>query len=200
MRLLSNCFHIKIGNCGASTISTSTTSASTSSCSFGVSHCATGSSWRHCPGAWSWVWHAAEWENKIDFEVLSCFLVTISFFWEQQWRATASASAVLVWKRPRAKTTHGNSYLNYGTWHTNFAADYSQIVCTMAEVASGKGHAQTVLIYGRDSFHGWMWSLVHACVVAIVATLTDSRQSQTLFLFMAYVPWHNCPMMMKHSS
>ena len=28
---------------------------------------------------------------------------------------------------------------------TNFVADYSQTIYTMAEVASGKGHAQTTL-------------------------------------------------------
>ena len=46
----------------------------------------------------------------------------------------------------------------------------------------------------RNSAHGLLSpcmcsSLVHACV-AIVAALTDSRQSQTLLLFMVCVPRH----------
>ena len=78
---------------------------------------------------------------------------------------------------------HGNlliaNYLNYGPWQIIFVADYSQAVCTVAEVASGKSHAQTVLINGRDSAHDGVWSLLHVCV-ATVAVLTDGRQLEIL--------------------
>ena len=67
-----------------------------------------------------------------------------------------------AWKKPGAKTTEVEtrtatymwfivSYLNYGPRQINFAADYSQPVCMVAEVTSGKDHAQTMLISGRDS-------------------------------------------------
>ena len=36
------------------------------------------------------------------------------------------------------------------------------ILCTVVEVTSGKGHAETTLINGRDSAHDF--SFVHACV------------------------------------
>ena len=36
---------------------------------------------------------------------------------------------------------------------TNFAADYIQTVCMVAEVTLGKGHAQTTLVNGRYSAH-----------------------------------------------
>ena len=61
----------------------------------------------------------------------------------------------------------------------------------VAEIASGKGHAQTTVINSRDAGHdlGVKLKLVRACVT-IVAALTDSRQSQTLLLFMVCVSWH----------
>ena len=48
------------------------------------------------------------------------------------------------------------------------------------------------LSYARKWHRFSSWharSLVHACVT-IVAALTDSRQPQTLLLFMVCVPWH----------
>ena len=67
---------------------------------------------------------------------------------------TIGQSAVLVWKKLGAKTAQVEahmatyiwfvvSYLNYRPWQTNFAADYSQTVWTVAEIASG--HAQNTL-------------------------------------------------------
>ena len=38
------------------------------------------------------------------------------------------------------------NYLNYGPWQIIFVVDYSQAVCAVAEVASGKSHAQIMLI------------------------------------------------------
>ena len=44
-----------------------------------------------------------------------------------------------------------------------------------------------MVINSRDATHDWVGSLVHVYVV-IVAALTDSRQLQTLLLFMVCVP------------
>ena len=79
-------------------------------------------------------------------------------------------------------------YLNYRPWQTNTVAHYSQTVCMVAEVTWGKGHAQTTLVNSRDSAHDWVWSLLAS--VAVVATLTDSRQLQTLLLFTVCMPLH----------
>ena len=43
---------------------------------------------------------------------------------------------------------------------TNFAVNYWHMVCTVAEVASGKDHEQTTL---KIQLMIWVWSLVHAC-------------------------------------
>ena len=40
--------------------------------------------------------------------------------------------------------------------------DGGKLLCTVVEVTSGKGHAETTLINSRDSAHGF--SFVHACV------------------------------------
>ena len=62
----------------------------------------------------------------------------------------------------------------------NFVADYSQAVCTptVAKVASGKGHAQTTLVNGRDSAHDWVLTqahptmMKHLCSISMVCMLT----------------------------
>ena len=96
-------------------------------------------------------------------------LHTLEISRKRQWK--------MAWSEDDSSwSIHGSlliaNYLNYGP-------DYSQAVCTVAEVASGKSHAQTMLIIGRDSAHDGVWSLLHACV-ATVAVLTDSRQLEIL--------------------
>ena len=101
---------------------------------------------------------------------------TLEISRKRQWR--------MAWSQDDSSwSIHGNlliaNYLNYGPWQIIFVADYSQAVCTVAEVASGKSHAQTVLINGRNPAHDGVWSLLHACV-ATVAVLTDGRQLEIL--------------------
>ena len=104
-----------------------------------------------------------------------------------------------MWKKPGVKRTEVEAcmvtyiwfivcYLNYRPWQTNVVAHYSQTVSMVAEVTWGKGHAQTTLVNSRDSAQDWVWSLLAS--VAVVATLTHSRQSQTLLLFKVCRPLH----------
>ena len=95
-------------------------------------------------------------------------------------------------KDDSSRSTHGNLCMVYlklffsltvslrlcmATDHCddNLRGIYSQTVQTVAEVASGKGHAKTML---QIQLMSWVWSLlVHACVAIVVAA---PKQSQTL--------------------
>ena len=69
-------------------------------------------------------------------------------------------SAVSAWKYPEGRQLKLKhtwqlcmvNYVNYGPWETNFMADYSKTIYTVAEVTLDKGHAQTMLQRSSSRF------------------------------------------------
>ena len=125
-----------------------------------------------------------------------------------------SNSAALACEMPGAKTAEVEARMascvltctNPSALWWHFVGDYTQMVRTVGEIASGKGHAQTTQ-YTQYSAHELGVKLSSCMCSRSSSVLTDSIQSQTLLLFMVCVPdtnHHNVllaqarPRMLKH--